>query len=86
MSKIVIITTPGCPPCEQLKQSKIVDPDGNPVNPEILDVQTSDKAIEIIEKTNIMYAPAAFKETDGEYKTCDLKMSDKDEIVVMCDE
>ena len=86
MSKIIIITTPGCAPCEQLKRSKILDSEGNIIKPEILDIQTSDKAVEIIEKTNIMSAPAAFEETDSGYKACDLKISNKNEVVVICDE
>ena len=85
MSKIIVITTKDCQPCKRLKSSKITDINGNEIKPEILDIEESDEAVDIVLKTGVMEAPSAFLKNGDEIKKCNIFLGEDNEVVIHCE-
>ena len=83
---IVILTTEGCDACEDLKNSRITNENGNVIKPEFLDIQTSDDAVDIVLNQNVEEVPMAFTKSDKGFNKCSIKYDEeKGEAVVICE-
>lgn len=83
---IIILTTTGCSACETLKNSEITDKDGKVLKPEILNIQTSDDAVNLVLKHDVRDVPIAFQKKGEEIKKCTMKFdAEKNATIVNCE-